>query len=161
MRVRVANGQLVSSDQEVKGFEWWIQAWNFVAYDLILGMDLLKQYSPMTCDWLRKWIQFDYEGTRITLQGIIPIDTTSVPDIYGEQLHKLAKGNDIWALVAILSAHPNDTKQEECLVNGIPADMSQAIFSSLTDAASLHFAKDALILLLSCPICIPTKQRFD
>jgi hypothetical protein len=54
MRVRVANGQLVSSDQEVKGFEWWIQAWNFVAYDLILGMDLLKQYSPMTCDWLRK-----------------------------------------------------------------------------------------------------------
>jgi predicted aspartyl protease len=65
MRVKVANGNTMWSNQEVKGLEWWIQGYTFLVdarvlelatYDLILGMDWLEQHSPMTCDWLKKWI---------------------------------------------------------------------------------------------------------
>jgi 3-mercaptopyruvate sulfurtransferase SseA len=35
-------------------------------------------------------------------------------------VHKLAKGNDSWALVAILAEQVDITKQEQYLVNGIP-----------------------------------------
>jgi hypothetical protein len=63
MKVKVANGQVVLSDREVKGFSWWIQGHTFqqdvrilelAAYDLILGMDWLELYNPMTYDWLHK-----------------------------------------------------------------------------------------------------------
>jgi hypothetical protein len=65
MNVKVANGQTDISDSVVQGFEWWIQGFTFSVnarilefadYDLILGMDWLEQHSPMTCDWLLKWI---------------------------------------------------------------------------------------------------------
>jgi hypothetical protein len=42
------------------------------AYDLILGMDWLEQHGPMTCDWLMKWVEFDYQGSIVRLQGILP-----------------------------------------------------------------------------------------
>jgi hypothetical protein len=81
MPVRVANGQTVLSDKAIHGFEWWIHGLTFLvdarvldiaAYDLILGMDWLELYRPMTCDWLLKWIQFEYQGSMVTLQGIVP-----------------------------------------------------------------------------------------
>jgi predicted aspartyl protease len=59
MIVKVANGDIVFSDREVKDFHWWIQGHTFkvdakildlAAYDLILGMDWLEQHRPMTCD---------------------------------------------------------------------------------------------------------------
>jgi hypothetical protein len=28
-----------------------------VAYDMILGMDWLNQFSPMTCAWTEKWVE--------------------------------------------------------------------------------------------------------
>jgi hypothetical protein len=32
------------------------------AYDLVLGMDWLEQFSPMNCAWLEKWIEFNYNN---------------------------------------------------------------------------------------------------
>jgi hypothetical protein len=69
MSVKVANGALLNCEAEVKGFEWWVQGHTFRmdakiidigAYDLFLGMDWLEQFSPMTCDWMTKWIEFKY-----------------------------------------------------------------------------------------------------
>jgi hypothetical protein len=129
MKVKVANGQVVLSDREVKGFSWWIQGHTFqqdvrilelAAYNLILGMDWLELYNPMTCDWLHKWIQFDYNGTRITLRGILRAVTSTIQEILAEQMHKLAKGNDIWALVAVTSMIEDESKQEQYLIKGIP-----------------------------------------
>jgi hypothetical protein len=86
---------------------------DLAAYDLILGMDWLEQHRPMTCDWLLKWIEFDYQGSRVRLQGIVPsVETEVLQEISGEQLHKLAKGHDVWALVAV---NEDEKKQEEYL----------------------------------------------
>lgn len=74
MRVQVANGGTMWA--EVNGLEWWIQGHTFTtnarvielaAYDLILGMDWLEQFSPMTCDWLAKWIEFKHNGQMVRL----------------------------------------------------------------------------------------------
>jgi hypothetical protein len=61
---------------EVRNFEWWVQCHTFqvdakiiemVAYDLVLGMDWLEHFSPMLCDWLQKWMEFQYKGKTIRL----------------------------------------------------------------------------------------------
>jgi hypothetical protein len=44
---------------------------------------------------MQKWIQFDYQGGIITLQGILPTESIAIPEISGEQFHKLDKGNAI------------------------------------------------------------------
>jgi hypothetical protein len=71
MSVKVANGVVLSCTSEVKSFEWWIQGHTFHmdakvldmgAYDLVLGMDWLEQFSPMNCAWLEKWIEFNYNN---------------------------------------------------------------------------------------------------
>jgi predicted aspartyl protease len=69
MSVKVANGASLSCTAEVKNFELWVQGYTFQvdaklidigAYDLVLGMDWMERFSPMTCDWLAKWIEFSY-----------------------------------------------------------------------------------------------------
>jgi hypothetical protein len=72
-----------------------VRVLDLAAYDLILGMDWLEQYSTMVYDWLSKWIEFEYRGVKVKLQGILPYEPTDIPKISGEQLHKLAAGNDI------------------------------------------------------------------
>jgi hypothetical protein len=118
----ITNGQRILSDLEVKNLEWWIQRYTFqiharvldlTAYDLILGMDWLEQHNPMTCDWLMKWMEFEYQGTTVRLQGILPPNNSIVSKISGEQLHKLAKGNDMWALVMVMARLIDSSKQEQ------------------------------------------------
>jgi hypothetical protein len=41
------------------------------AYDLVLGMNWLEQFSHMTCNWLDKWIEFQYKQKTIKLQGMV------------------------------------------------------------------------------------------
>jgi hypothetical protein len=100
---------------------------DIAAYDLILGMDWLELYHPMTCDWLLKWIEFDYQGKRVKLQGLLPAESETLSEISGEQVHKLAKGNDIWALVAVIAEQMVSSKQEQYLVNGIPNEVQEVI----------------------------------
>jgi hypothetical protein len=104
LKVRVANGQVIISDQEVKGLEWWIQGviiyadarvLDIGAYDMILGMDWLESHSPMQCDWLHKKISFSHMGKQISLQGINSVLVDCLAEISGEQLLKLYKGNDV------------------------------------------------------------------
>jgi hypothetical protein len=82
MIVKVENGQRVPSDMIVPNFEWWLQGHTFnidarvldlAAYDLILGMDWLEQHRPMTCDWLMKWLEFEYKGGDSETAGYIAI----------------------------------------------------------------------------------------
>jgi hypothetical protein len=100
---------------------------DFVSYDLILGMDWLEQHSPMTCDWLLKWIQFEYQGTLVKVQGILPSEVVALPEISSEQLHKLAKGNDIWAMAVVMTVSADESKQEGYLLKGIPKEAQEMI----------------------------------
>jgi hypothetical protein len=81
-------------------------------YDLILGMNWLEKYRSMTCDWLLKWIEFDYQGSKVRLQGIVPSKPTVLQEISGEQLYKLAKGHDVWVFVVVMAVSQDDKKQE-------------------------------------------------
>jgi hypothetical protein len=46
-------------------------------YDFILGMDWLKEFSPMKVHWKSKWLSIPYQGSIVLLQGWVPSD----PDV--------------------------------------------------------------------------------
>jgi hypothetical protein len=80
MTVKVANGASLSCVVEVKNFVWWTQGLTFQvdakiidmgAYDLVVGMDWLERFKPLTCDWLERWVSFQYQGKMVRLQGIV------------------------------------------------------------------------------------------
>jgi hypothetical protein len=39
-------------------------------FDLIIGMAWLEQYSPMQVHWKSNWLQFQYHGALVRLQGL-------------------------------------------------------------------------------------------
>lgn len=135
IEVKVANGQSILCSQAAHKFDWWIQGHSFTidalvlptgAYDMVLGMDWLEQFRPMTCDWQEKWVQFHYHGTMVKLFGVVP---QSEPDItsISEQLVKAAKGNDIWAMAVIQSV----SKHADGSVPSIPAAIKMLLISMM------------------------------
>jgi Retroviral aspartyl protease len=40
---------------------------NIQGYDIILGVDWLRQYSPMKINWLDKWVSVVKEGKMVKL----------------------------------------------------------------------------------------------
>jgi hypothetical protein len=135
-KVKVANGQIIASNYEVKGLEWWIQGVTFFTdakvldigdYDIILGMDWLESHSPMQCDWLHKKISFTYLGKQVSLQGVQPTAVDCLPEISGEQLLKLHKGNDLWALVVLSPTDSSGAHQEQYILQGIPNEIQHVI----------------------------------
>jgi hypothetical protein len=84
LKVKVANGHVIMSNEEVLDIESWTQGHTFCnsarvlligAYDMIHDMDWLEQHSPMNCDWAKKGIGFLHKGQHIVLQGITYSDT--------------------------------------------------------------------------------------
>lgn len=110
------------------------------AYDLILGMDWLENFNPMKCDWLGKWLEFDYKGSKIKLQGILPSVTTEIKEISGKQVAKLNEGNDLWAAVLIAPKTDNTSMQEYYMLQGIPKEIQ----SILADFGDLFLAPTEL-----------------
>jgi hypothetical protein len=77
--VKVENEQIIYCQKKVVQLKWWCSGKTFTAnafvlpvtaYDMVPGMDWLEKFSPMLCDWDRKWVEFSYEGVRIRLQGV-------------------------------------------------------------------------------------------
>jgi hypothetical protein len=71
MSVKVANGQFMTSNEQVKGLTWWTQGHTFVtdmrildigAYDAILGVNWQKEFGKTTTDWINKNLSFLYQG---------------------------------------------------------------------------------------------------
>jgi hypothetical protein len=62
-------------------------------------------------------------------------------------VHKLAKGNDIWALVAVLAEQVDITKQEQYQVNGIPGAVQEVIQANAN--------------LFEAPHTLPPSREFD
>lgn len=79
IQVTVANGDKVTSTQQVSQFTWWTQGHVFSTdvrilplpfYDMVLGMDWLETHSPMWIHWRRKLLRFSHQGSRISLKGV-------------------------------------------------------------------------------------------
>lgn len=117
-QVKVANGDILTTETMIPKMEWWAQGHTFHtdmrvlelgAYDAILGFDWLKQHSPMQCHWANKQLEFEDEGVPVLLQGLNK-PTTEPSEISAEQLCKWLKGNDVWAL-AMLEYQTDDSQQ--------------------------------------------------
>jgi hypothetical protein len=55
---------------------WWMQGSTFHtdmrvlplgAYDAVLGLDWLESHSPMTVDWVLKFMEVPYQGKMVRL----------------------------------------------------------------------------------------------
>jgi hypothetical protein len=77
----------------------------------------------------------------------VPSESATLSEISGEQIYQLAKGHDIWALVAVMTASEDDTKHEQYLINGIPGEVQKVI----------HDHAD----LFECPTTLPPHRTFD
>ena len=109
-QVKLANGQILLSDLWVPNMPWLCNGYtlhadmrvlDITAFDAILGYDWLKPLSPMSCHWAQKTMEFSYQGHSICLQGVKPT-TCPVQELSADQLVKLWKGNDIWALALVM-----------------------------------------------------------
>jgi hypothetical protein len=88
VQVKVANGNVMWSNFVVHNCFWLCEGITFCndfkvlplgVYDLILGMDWLEDHSPMFGHWAHKWMQFDYKGATIRLQGVKPQVLNCIP----------------------------------------------------------------------------------
>lgn len=114
--------------QIVPDLSWWCQGETFTtsmkvlelgAYDAILGMDWLKEHSPMLTDWNNHTLTFDHQGKLVTLTGI-QTSVAPVTELPAAQLAKWIKGNDIWALALFspdseVSVHTNPPEIQQVL----------------------------------------------
>ncbi|XBH55725.1 hypothetical protein VPH35_077749 [Triticum aestivum] len=110
----VANGDRLTCSRMVLDLKWSLQGHTFStrmreleigAYDGILGMDWLAQFSPMTCHWQDKFISFDHDGEHVTFQGVRLKAAPTITAMEPEELRKWIAGNDVWAM-AVVDALP-------------------------------------------------------
>jgi hypothetical protein len=70
VRVKVANGQVLTCSQFIPSVEWSVQGFTFhsdlkvlplPSYDMILGVDWLSSHSPMKVHWSQHWLQIPHQ----------------------------------------------------------------------------------------------------
>lgn len=117
----MANGQIIHCTRIAKNVTWLIQGNTFstdalvlpfAAYDMVLGMDWLEQFSPMNCDWVAKWIEFTYKGQSVRLQGVTDSEEPLLKEVSVEQVHKLQKCNEIWVVAMVYHIESVSTQQQ-------------------------------------------------
>jgi hypothetical protein len=127
--VKVANGELMLSDQYVPQMAWWMQGNTFHtdmrvlplgAYDAVLGMDWLESHSPMTVDWVLKFMEVPCQGKMVRLQAMLTTPTTSLAMISVTDVQKAYKGNDIWAL-AVVDFVTNTSEVQDPSADSLPS----------------------------------------
>jgi Retroviral aspartyl protease len=77
MIVMVANGECMVTDSKCASLNFSLQGHVFQhemrllpvkGYDMILGLDWLSKFGPMTIDWRNKWVEIPTEDTVVKLQ---------------------------------------------------------------------------------------------
>ncbi|WVZ78969.1 hypothetical protein U9M48_026604 [Paspalum notatum var. saurae] len=82
--VKVANGQVLTSDKVVLNMSWWCQGYTLTTDMRVLDIDA---YDAIL-------------GLLVKLQGLSPAPF-SLSSISGAQVSKWIKGNDVWALAVV------------------------------------------------------------
>ncbi|XP_027166158.1 uncharacterized protein LOC113766138 [Coffea eugenioides] len=77
-KVKIADGKELHCDHWIPGMQWDMQGHTFThdvfvldlePYDLILGVDWMKSYSPITFDFKTLHLSFEKEGEQVVLRG--------------------------------------------------------------------------------------------
>ncbi|XP_073367792.1 uncharacterized protein [Aegilops tauschii subsp. strangulata] len=83
------------------------------AYDAVLGVDWLAQFSPMNCHWGLKTMEFRYDSVNIKLQGVHTPTEPTLTEMRADQLSKWIQGTEVWALAVVhTDNHPAVTTDE-------------------------------------------------
>jgi hypothetical protein len=147
--VKLANGKFMPCDQVVHQLSWWCQGETFTtdmrvlelgAYDAILGIDWLKQFSPMVTDWENHCLAFSHNNKFITLRGVLAPPLESIKELPVEQLLKWYKGNEVWALAIV-------TTEEQLTQDTVPPEIQ----------AVLHTFQDVFVT----PSGLPPERQYD
>jgi hypothetical protein len=118
---------------------WWMQGSTFHtdmrvlplgAYDAVLGMDWLESHSPMTVDWVLKFMEVPCQGKMVRLQAMLPKQTTSLAMISLTDVQKAYKGNDIWAL-AVVDFVTNTSEVQDPSADSLPSTQLDPALSTL------------------------------
>jgi hypothetical protein len=108
--VKVANGQLMTSDSQVCELQWCYEGHMFRdtmrildigAYDAILGKDWLDRCGPMMCHWAQKRLEFEHEGEQVTLQGLDTPQQAELTEISAAALQELLSAEEVWAMAMV------------------------------------------------------------
>jgi len=90
----VANGNVMLCEMQSPGFTCFMQSYEFKAnlrvlklgrHDIVLGVDWLKQYSPVLFDFIKLWLSFTKEGRMIELKGISQVSDLQMMTTIKEQ----------------------------------------------------------------------------
>lgn len=145
-QVKLANGEIMITDQWVPKMEWWtngytlhsdMKALELGAYDAILGYDWLQAHSPMNCHWANKTLGFVDQGQHVILQGLQPIQLKS-QEASIEQVSKWARGNDLWALAVVEATLPMEPIPEKPEIQTL-LDQYQDVFHQPTELPPARF----------------------
>ena len=80
LAVTVANGNVMLCEMQSPGFTWFMQSYEFKAnlrvlnlgrHDIVLGVDWLKQYSPVLFDFIKLRLSFKKNDRMVELKGIM------------------------------------------------------------------------------------------
>ena len=111
--VQVAGGGKLSCDSFLPQALWFIGDLAFhsdlkvlplTAYDMIIGMDWLEKFSPMTVHWQQKWLRIPYGDQQVVLQGV----QSDYPEQVVVQLCLLTPGGDLHSDVSLLPREVQD-----------------------------------------------------
>jgi hypothetical protein len=135
MVVQVANGASIALQRFqtlIDGFKdipsRWLQKFlEMGAYDLVLGIDWLEKFSPMAYNWLEKWLEFQYNGSLIRLQGITAAPLGELQEVSAEQVVKWNKGNDLWAVVLLEPSSKLSSLTDQHMFAGVPSNIKDLI----------------------------------
>ena len=76
-KVKIADGKELTCDQWIPGMQWNMQGHKFIhdvvvldlePYDMILGVDWMKSYSPITFNFKKLNLSFEKEGEQVVLR---------------------------------------------------------------------------------------------
>jgi hypothetical protein len=81
----------------------------------------------VTCDWLKKWIEFPYRDSVMRLQGILPPQMKELQEVSVEHVLKWDKGNDLWAAAMVQPIDKPTSLTDKYLLNGVPAQIKDLI----------------------------------
>ncbi|KAL4308216.1 hypothetical protein GQ457_01G023920 [Hibiscus cannabinus] len=123
LSITVANGEKLISMAKSKQLGWKMQGYYFEhdfrvlqlgGSDMVLGVDWMRKYSPITMDFNKMTLQFLQGDQAITLQG--GITNSSLKIISGEKMQKLtSKDPELMGELYFLSVDTADNSTPACL----------------------------------------------
>lgn len=103
--VTLANGHQVTSSTGCSQVKWHIQGYNFcfqfkvmdlAGWDMVLGVDWMYQFSPITFDFKQLQIRMEQEGEHYTLEGYVEQPTMHLLKEQALHRYQAIKSKELW-----------------------------------------------------------------